>query len=76
MLGKIKPEELAIVMGSSPQTIRWLIQQGRLPIGICYKKKNDNKSYAYMITPKEVEEYLGPEAVEKIEQMREEQKKK
>ena len=57
MANKIKPQEVANVLGISVQAVRVGLQKGIFPFG--WAIKTSDKRYTYCISPKLFAEYLG-----------------
>ena len=51
--------DVARIMGKSPQFIRVGLQRGILPFGVAMKTNEGNEQYDYYISPKLFAEYTG-----------------
>ena len=56
---KIRPEDVAKMLGVSPQTIRVGVQQGLYPFGVASKTKPTNRNHNYLFYPEKIIEYMG-----------------
>lgn len=54
---KIKPKDVAAILGVSIQTVRVGLQKGYFPFG--WAIQTSPRRYTYAISPKLFEEYLG-----------------
>ncbi|MFV0518406.1 MAG: hypothetical protein ACK5MV_13515 [Aminipila sp.] len=67
MLGRVKVNEAAILLETSPQFVRVAMQRNILPIGIAIKMSS---SWTYHISPKLLAEYCGKNVEEEVQKIR------
>lgn len=58
-MSKVRVEDVAIMLGVTPQSVRVGLQRGAFPFGAAFKTKETNKSFNYVIYPEKLKEYVG-----------------
>ena len=55
----MKVEEVAMMLGVTPLTVRIGLQKGVFDFGVAFKTREDSKHYTYVIYPEKVKEICG-----------------
>lgn len=58
---RVSVSEAARILGMSPDTVRYRLKKGDLPIGDCCKSRSGNTNRFYIFRSK-LEEYIGGKA--------------
>lgn len=65
-MSKVRIEDVASMLGVTPQSVRVGLQRGAFPFGAAFKTKETNKSYNYVIYPEKLKEYAGEERYNEV----------